>query len=181
MTLSLTRSISQSRILVLHCHTLLFNQEYHGCNLKFIHGKMVRVYAGQIKQQCFQISLTTNFVKRIPLKKSTNRIRSQTTKKAAQNREIARIKGEWQKERRVCFFCGKPFDDVVHVIRRAYSDDLYSDIQNLIPGCRTCHTTFDDGPREKVRQLQNLNKVLAIMDELDHFYCNRYKMRYGID
>ena len=120
-------------------------------------------------------------MRRIPLKKSTNRIRSSTTKKQTQNRELARIKGEWQQLRRVCFFCGVPFNDVVHVIRRSYSDDLYTDEQNLIPGCRTCHKSFDDGPGEKVRQLKNLDKVLKIMDELDHFYCNRYKIRYELD
>lgn len=116
-------------------------------------------------------------MKRTPLKRKQSKIRSATSKKQAQYREIARIKGKWQEERRLCFFCQKrPFRDPVHIVRRSYSDDLYTNIDNLIPGCGTCHTIFDDKPG-LVHTLGNIDVVLGRMKELDEFYYNRFIQR----
>lgn len=116
-------------------------------------------------------------MKRTPLKRSVKPIRRATEKKQAQYKEIARIKGGWQKERRLCFFCQrKPFRDPVHIVRRSYSDDLYTNIENLIPGCGDCHTIFDDKPG-LVHTLGNIDVVLERMKKLDESYYNRFIQR----
>jgi len=100
-----------------------------------------------------------------------------TPKKARQLQHLREIKHQWYLEGKTCFFCGQPFDDIVHIIRRSYSDELYDDTRNLIPGCRSCHKIFDDGSKELKRGLKKLNEVLDIMAGLDPYYAERFKQR----
>jgi hypothetical protein len=72
---------------------------------------------------------------------------------------------------RLCIFCGMDACDPVHIIRQSDSIALQDDPANIVPGCRECHNTFDNGD---VTTLKNLDKVLLLMSLLDYQYYLRF-------
>lgn len=92
--------------------------------------------------------------------------------------ELTEQKKTLKKAGAKCFFCGetKKRLDLVHIIRRSYSLELYSDPRNLILGCRECHRIFDDGSSEQIDTLNQdqLKEVMIRMKALDEQYFNRY-------
>lgn len=101
------------------------------------------------------------------------------------NRIIAEIKAEKIKKLgRICLFCRRKVSsvDLVHIIRRSYSERLKTDEKNVILGCRECHDTFDNGDARELEKFPTFEPVLNRMKKLDMYYYNRFvRKRLGRD
>lgn len=93
--------------------------------------------------------------------------------------ELAKIKK--QKSQRIgkrCEFSGA-FDhniQLVHIIRRSYSEKLKLDPRNIILGSHEFHTMFDDGKGDELLKMfpWRMRAILKRMRDLDPLYFNRY-------
>ena len=93
------------------------------------------------------------------------------------NKELSRIKSEKIKKLgRICLFCRRKVGnvDLVHIIRRSYSERLKTDKKNMILGCRECHDVFDNGDARKLEKFPTFELVLNRMKKLDELYYNRF-------
>ena len=93
------------------------------------------------------------------------------------NRIISEIKADKIKKLgRICLFCRRKVGnvDLVHIIRRSYSERLKTDKKNMILGCRECHDMFDNGDARKLEKFPTFEFVLNRMKKLDELYYNRF-------
>jgi hypothetical protein len=74
-------------------------------------------------------------------------MRKVSTKQAARNREVARIKAT---KPDTCIFCKGycKHGDGVHLMNKNIFQQYYTEPANIWKGHRECHTKFDDGTKE---------------------------------
>ena len=101
-------------------------------------------------------------------------------KQKNRNSTLAKMKQVIMSDGKVCALCGHPIfpevPDLVHIIRRSYSQELQDDPRNLIIGHRHCHDLFDNNINSAVN-LRFFWDVLKRMQELDEQYYLRYISR----
>lgn len=78
-----------------------------------------------------------------------------------------------------CIFCRKHVAhvDLVHIIRRSYSEALKINKRNMVLGCRTCHDMFDNGDALRLSKYTTFEPLLNRMKSLDEYYYNRFKRK----
>ena len=107
-------------------------------------------------------------------------MKRQSDKQKKHNAIISKIKAKKiAKMGRRCIFCRNTFNDVdlVHIIRRSYSEALKADERNMVLGCRTCHAIFDDGDASGLLKYPTFEPILNRMKSLDEPYYNRFKRK----
>ena len=74
-------------------------------------------------------------------------MRKVSTKQAAKNREVARIKAT---KPDTCIFCNGycKHGDAIHIMPKSVYPQYYTEPNNIWKGHRECHTLFDDGTKE---------------------------------
>lgn len=111
-------------------------------------------------------------MKKTPLKKVS-------TKQKVRNKNCSDYKKYLASTITLCPLCLKPINgtgDLIHIIRRSYSQELYDNPRNMLFGHRECHSLFDDHVTEASR-LPGFWNVLKTMKELDERYYLRYISR----
>lgn len=74
-----------------------------------------------------------------------NALKTTSTKQAAKNRLLAKIKKEIHTENGdLCMICkSEPSIDLMHILPKSLWPEHYTKKWNLILGCRSCHDLFD--------------------------------------
>ena len=62
-------------------------------------------------------------------------------KQQQKNNILAKIKSNLEKK---CFVCGKPANDLAHILPKSLYPEYYIEKRNLIILCRQCHDKFDN-------------------------------------
>jgi 5-methylcytosine-specific restriction endonuclease McrA len=94
-----------------------------------------------------------------------------STKQAKRNAELAKIKAKLQKS---CVLCGRPANDLCHLLPKSIWPEWHTEPQNLIIMCREYHCAHDD--RMSFRTLQN-----GLYEQVLKFDEKGAKRYYGIE
>ena len=99
--------------------------------------------------------------------KMNNKIKNISSKQSLRNRTLASIK---KLQPKTCVICGRPADDLCHLLPKSVWPEWYTESLNLVIMCRSCHQQHDDNIRFRTRQDKLYNQVL----KFDIIGANRY-------
>lgn len=88
-------------------------------------------------------------------------------KQAYKNRELSKIKSKLDKK---CFICGNFGDDLAHLLPKSIFPEHYTNENNLVIMCRTCHNLHDNDVTFRSKQLKCYFKAITF----DLMGANRY-------
>ena len=98
-------------------------------------------------------------------------MRKVSTKQAAKNREVARIKAT---KPDICVFCGVFCGnaDLAHLLPKSVFPQYYTEEQNLWKAHRFCHTKFDDNRafRSEQKHIIEIVKQFAKPEEINQYF-----------
>ena len=94
-------------------------------------------------------------------------MRKVSTKQAALNRAVAKIKAS-KSDR--CVICDRRFTDAAHLLPRSMYPEYYTEDWNIVPMCREHHTRYDNN-RSFRRTCTELYEIVKAHDECA---ANRY-------
>ena len=94
-------------------------------------------------------------------------MRQVSTKQAARNRQVARIKSELPAR---CEICGRPAQDAAHLLPKSMYPEYYTLPQNIVGLCRECHDLYDNDLDFRQGQTQ----LIEIVKTIDELAANRY-------
>ena len=80
-------------------------------------------------------------------------------KQQQKNNILAKIKSNLEKK---CFLCGRPANDLAHILPKSLFPEYYTNKRNLIILCRECHNQFDNNIefRQQKIELYNIAKQI---------------------
>jgi 5-methylcytosine-specific restriction endonuclease McrA len=80
-------------------------------------------------------------------------------KQQQKNNILTKIKSNLEKK---CFLCGKPANDLAHILPKSLYPEYYTEKRNLIILCRECHNQFDNNIefRQQKIELYNIAKQI---------------------
>lgn len=82
----------------------------------------------------------------------------------AKNKERRLIELGWE----ICECCEKPSDvDWAHLIPKSVRPDLYTEYENGMASCRTCHASYDAWDVFVIRKFKNLGRILSYIERMD--------------
>jgi len=94
-----------------------------------------------------------------------------STKQAAKNRTLAKIKSELiEANGNVCAITGNYGDDLMHILPKSIWPEYYLEPKNLVIGSRDAHNEFDNSIN--FRRLQK--DLYEQVKEFDELAANRY-------
>lgn len=79
-----------------------------------------------------------------------------STKQAARNREVARLKALMPHH---CVICGRSGGDAAHLLPKSIYPEYYTHPLNLVILCREHHRLYDDNVEFRRRQTKLFNQV----------------------
>lgn len=83
-------------------------------------------------------------------------MRKISSKQAARNREVARIKSKLPL---FCAICGKPANDAAHLLPKSIYPEYYTHPLNLVILCREHHTRYDNDITFRRKQTKLFNQI----------------------
>lgn len=94
-------------------------------------------------------------------------MRKVSTKQAARNREVARIKSQLPL---FCAICGKPANDAAHLLPKSIYPEYYTHPLNIVILCREHHRLYDDDVEFRRRQTKLFNQVCRFDEQAARRY-----------
>lgn len=94
-------------------------------------------------------------------------MRKVSKKQSMRNRELVRLKNQLP---RVCVLCGRPANDLAHLLPRSLYPEYYTMDWNLVIMCRDCHGRYDNDRRFRSGCKELVERVMAH----DECAANRY-------
>jgi hypothetical protein len=79
-----------------------------------------------------------------------------STKQAALNREVAKIKRKLEKR---CVICGTPAYDGAHLLNKGNYPEHYTQPLNIVILCRNCHDSYDNNLSFRQQQVKLYNQI----------------------
>lgn len=89
-------------------------------------------------------------------------------KQKKKNAELSKIKEALPKE---CFLCGRPANDLAHLLPRSLFPEYYTEPKNVVILCRQCHDKYDNDIsfRQRQKRLYNLAKQVDEKGAMRYF------------
>lgn len=127
---------------------------------------------GELGKESYREEVRLDARKQLPVFRKTKAhfIPKVSGSQAKKNRLIAK-----NKERRlmelgweICECCGKPTGtEWAHLIPKSVRPDLYTEYDNGMASCRTCHSSYDAWDVFVIRKFKNLEKILSYIEKED--------------
>ena len=91
-------------------------------------------------------------------------------KQQQKNNILAKIKSNLEKK---CFLCGKPANDLAHILPKSLFPAYYTNKRNLIILCRECHK-FDNNIEFRQQKIELYNIAKQINKQAAIRYFKKY-------
>ena len=92
-------------------------------------------------------------------------------KQQQKNNILAKIKSNLEKK---CFLCGKPANDLAHILPKSLYPEYYTEKRNLIILCRECHNQFDNNIEFRQQKIELYNIAKQINKQAAIRYFKKY-------
>lgn len=92
-------------------------------------------------------------------------------KQQQKNNILAKIKSNLEKK---CFLCGKPANDLAHILPKSLYPEYYTEKRNLVILCRYCHAKFDDNIDFRQQQTELYDIAKQINKQAAKKYFKKY-------
>ena len=94
-----------------------------------------------------------------------------SAKQQQRNKELQKIKNNLEKK---CFLCGKPANDLAHILPKSLYPEYYTEKRNLIILCRQCHDKFDNNIEFRQQKIELYNIAKQINKQAAIRYFKKY-------
>lgn len=95
-----------------------------------------------------------------------------SSKQAAKNREVAKIKSKLEKR---CVICGSVGNDLAHLLPKSLWQEHYTNENNLVILCRQCHVSYDENLHFRQQQVKLYNQICLFDNKAAAKYFRIYE------